>query len=311
LQIKKIKKNSSKEIIMLPKKSILMMLVVFATSTIVFAETDAEKDRVTYLTARTIVYVYNSVPSGQFGHAHTARFSAHSSGHPLDVNRYYPHNNQQVSLVGPTAKDKSGTTLLTEFSRNLGIKSHVVYTFTETVNLEGIGPVLQLKQEVRGTTFGSKMRFGVAAPEVGIENQWVDEENHTWYTIVIPHVDKTTQKLLGTYVIAFRSYNRTIDMDKQGNTGDQVLIATGIGAAIGFGLGAAAAGRDTERVGKIGRAVFSSDVEERNLGISEGVGRALIVAGTTLAFATLPKLISKIPSIYPNIIYKITYVEAE
>jgi len=306
-----------------------------------------EKDRVAYLTTRTVVYVYNPAHSHEFGHLLRSTFNLTSNGKPLDEGRYYPNKGDKIAIEGPTAKDKSGITMVAEFGRNIGIKKGTTYTFTETIDLPGVGPVLQLKQLVTGNTIGSDAVFGIAAPDVGIPEQWIDENDTNWYSVVIPHTD-LADNTLGFYQVSFRSYYKSLASDKMGDTTKGTIIATGIGAGAGLVVGSAlAAGKvayDAETIKEEIKAArrahmlkkdFDEGIRQSSLKhdvrilqsqkresrsarnsaafelAKEGGGTALIVSGVTVGLAALSGLVSSIPSIYPNVIYKIEYIKAD
>jgi len=309
------------------------------------AATNDEKSRVAYLTTRTVVYVYNPMSASDFGHVQRSTFNVTSNGEPLKESRYYPHNGDTILCVGPTAKDKSGVTMVAEFGRNIGIKKGVTYLFTETIDLEGVGPVLQLKQLVTGTTLGSDAVFGIAAPTVGVPEQWIDEDDRNWYQIVIPHND-AGGNMRGYYQISFRAYSASLGTNKIGETGAGLIIGSGIGAAAGLAVSGVLVGghiagtaedvkKTIRKVGvkerasvevaeqvKSGKVSFEEAIRQqeeaskykRGVAVDIGersAGYAGVVSAVTLGFATVGGLITKIPSIYPNVMYKIEYIQAE
>jgi hypothetical protein len=190
-------------------KRILCYILLMLIPTTSFTAQTSKKERPGYLRPRTVVYVYNPMEEGDFGHSLTEKFTVTSNKAELDVDAYYPYNNELIVLNGPTKTDKRGVTIAAEFNRNHGIKNGTTYIFTEVINLEGGGPV-EFKQKLTGDIIGSDMEYGIAAPQFGIKETWYKDNNTEWHQIDIPH------KNLGVYKISFRAYNSTLFTNTKG-----------------------------------------------------------------------------------------------
>ncbi len=151
----------------------------------------------------TIVYVYNPAEDGEIGHKLPITFNGVTTTGPyLDAKRFWPAAGDTVIASGPTLENKrSGVTDIAEFSRNVGLERGVTYTFTETVDLPGIGPKVFLVQKVLGKsviTGASNSWVGIWAPELGVQEQLYDDT--AWHRVAI-------EQPAGTWLFEFCSYH--------------------------------------------------------------------------------------------------------
>ncbi len=154
---------------------------------------------------RTSVYLVNAIESGQPGHQLPIKFGhVVSTGQPLSVDRYWPKAGVSMMALGPTRERPSGVTQIAELSRYFGIKADTDYFFTQTVDLPGLGPVLEFKQRVRGEKRNTDAWVGIAAPTLGIPEQWFFDEE--WHQFALPYM--VNGQLVGYFTITFGFYHK-------------------------------------------------------------------------------------------------------
>jgi hypothetical protein len=314
------------------KQYVTLLILMTGLVTQVSAMVISTKERPGYLRPRTVVYVYNPIEQGNIGYSLAEKFTVKSNKAELDDDAYYPRNNEILPLKGPTIANKSGVTIAAEFNRNHGIKNGTTYIFTQTINLEGIGSVVEFKQRLIGDIIGSDMEYGIAAPQFGIKETWFDEDNTDWHQIEIPHLQGA--RLLGTYVIHVRAYNGTLFTNAKGDKsvwgkiaqGTAIVTSSAIlaGGGVGLGEGAKISSRgqfEYERVAeRTNRRISPGEAErlapenfeEANAQKARGskVTTASAVTMGAAAVTLLASIASLIPSYYPNILYKIEYIQA-
>jgi hypothetical protein len=303
--------EQSKGIIM--KKIITIALLVSIFANTAHAANQSSKERLSYFTGRTTVYVYNPVEKGNLGHVLRESFSVTSNGQELAEDRYYPANGEMISLQGPTPQNKSGITVAAEFGRDRGITKGTTYLFTERIYLDGIDRPITLKQRVTGTTFTSTMHYGIAIPQNGTD-EWFDEDNSDWHEYLIPHMS-SADTMLGTYRITCRAYKSSLSTTRTGETSPTIrnaaAVAAGLGAVATIGAGASVIG-NTEQGGvlegprHIREADGSITTIYPNRNRAEGIISSAGVV--TIGLAALTYLASLIPSLNADIIYKIEYL---
>ncbi len=166
----------------------------------------ADVTRLSKLRPRTVVYLYNGTKDRLKS---TFTFEA-TDRKPVDNAAHYP-NFGDVSEVAPIDV-KAGIPLIAELARNRGIERNRTYVFTETINLPGVGPILELKQHITGNprtvlnplAFGSTIKAGFAVPSRGIEPQYFDDQ--AWHRLVVPADN-------GDWVVDFCFYGTKIWSD--------------------------------------------------------------------------------------------------
>ncbi len=168
-------------ILKLPIKQIVFLLLTSLSGHLL-----ADSSRLSTIRPRTVVYLYNTTNQPL-----KSRFTFEAlDGKPVDNAAHYPNFNDIIQTV--PVDMKNGMTVIAELARNRGIESNRTYVFTETLDLPGIGPVLELKQHLVGNqrsllnplAFGSVIKAGFAAPSLGIEPQYFDDQ--AWHRLIIP-----------------------------------------------------------------------------------------------------------------------------
>ncbi len=145
---------------------------------------------------RTVVHVLNTIPAEQdkLPQELTVTFDGiHSNGKLIAENSFWPANGEQFTIASQQ------DAVVAEIARTLGIKAQSSYTMTETINLPGVGDV-KLVQQISGTKLSSIMQIGLAAPELGIDQQLCNDRE--WHTVTIAHVNETN-KMIGEYRIHY------------------------------------------------------------------------------------------------------------
>ncbi len=263
----------------------------------------------------SIVSVINTIEPGQIGHEIPVTLSnVSSTGPELTASRYWPEIGETVTAVGPNSEDKSGLSVVAEFSRYSGIKKGATYDFTETVELPGICYPVEFKQRIEGTWRGTHASIGIAIPSLGIQKMFSDNQ---WRQIRISHKDDAGN-FLGSYVISFCFYYRESSIRNysgqplpalaSGSTVRKVidglylagLTALGCGvsevAAAAWGRGPTLKQAAVEMLDTAYVCATNEDVVYTTIGV---------VAVTGFALAALNRLY--VWARYANIVYKVDY----
>jgi len=231
----------------------------------------------------TIVYVYNPASAGEIGHKLPIAFNGvTTTGPSLDAKRFWPAAGDTVIASGPTLENKrSGVTGIAEFSRNVGLERGATYTFTETVDLPGIGPKVFLVQKVLGKsviTGASNSWVGIWAPELGVQEELYDDT--AWHRVAI-------EQPAGTWLFEFCSYHsRTLptqvaSLDLYATFADSSINSSIAGRVVsslwqvscgmlGMGVGVAVAsagegGKFEFKRNKIGIPVLSVEINDASI----------------------------------------------
>ncbi len=185
---------------------------------------------------RTVVSLLNTIEPGKPGHRLPVTFKGVSNiMMPLGIDYFWPEPGHTFIASGPTQEDKSGVTTIAECPRYRGLENGVQYTFVEVVELPNLGPVLELTQRITGTWNGSTASVGVAAPSLGIAQQWFDDTK--WHQITIPNND-ARRVHIGNFIVSFCFYHRpSVLMEESGSVAQKMVQAFNAAGATLLGLG--------------------------------------------------------------------------
>ncbi len=212
---------------------------------------------------RTVVSLLNTIEAGKPGHLLPVTFvGPTSTKDPLGSRLYWPEDGYTVVASGPTQFDKSGVTMIAQCPRYRGLERDVVYEFVEVVSLGDLGPVLELKQRITGAWNGSRASVGVAAPSLGIAEQWFDDTQ--WHSITIANRNESGTQV-GNYVVSFCFYHKpSVLLEESSSVARKVAQGLNAvsGAILGFGctqVQAMMSHEDAVRMGEVAAANIRSE----------------------------------------------------
>ncbi len=295
---------------------------------------------------RTVVYVYNKSQLQL-----KSRFTCETlDGKPIANHAHYPNCGTALTINPYDSYVDRAIPEIAELARNTGIERNRTYIFTETIDLPGLGPVLQLKQHLVGNprtllnplAFGSTIKAGFAAPLLGVEPQYYDDQ--AWHRLLIPADD-------GNWIVDFCFYSAGIwgDIKAKLQGTDKTILAQGItsiAATVGtvalatklggnllaneqenqyldWAINTHRLGGDLgpnelkeqyikvvmENPGERGELASTIRMLERDRNLTNKI--ADTTAGVSLGLAAATWLSTKISSIRDNLLYKIAFVPHE
>ncbi len=272
-------------------------LVLAYVGCLITSATSAGPNKISKLWPKTIVWAYNAT-----GKNISSTFSVTSDGKPLMEEAYFPVDNS-VNIID---QYKSGREMpmLAEFRRNRGIKNGTTYVFTETIDLPGLGPILELKQRLTGTAAGSTAEVGIAAHAANIGDLWFNDTK--WHRVLLPILGpEDSNAVLEVYTVDFCFYHRAL------NAKGQEVTLEGIGGS-----------PDSIKyaINKLGRPLGMTRmmIEDMKAAYNKDKkGEAFVLFSTSPIFllsdilfspiAVPTWLIQQMPTPYGNIVYKISH----
>ncbi len=275
------------------KQTVLLFLVTLSGYLL------ADSNRLSKIRPRTVVYLYNMTDKPLKS---TFTFKA-LDGKSVDNAAHYPNIDDTINAI--PVDMQNGMTVIAELARNRGIERGREYIFTETLDLPGLGPILELKQYVVGNprsllnplAFGSTIKAGFAVPSRGIEPQYFDDQE--WHRLIIPELN-------GDWVVDFCFYGSKIWSDVKLQLEEKnksALVATGAIMAGAFATAVvAAAARSPEITPGMSREKYAKKLAENPSIIDQ------IASGVFMATPVAIWLSTKVTSIRDNLLYKIEFI---
>ncbi len=279
-------------------------------------DVNADHSRLSKFRPRTLIFMYNATDTALRS---TFTFRAWD-GKPVSSAAHYP-NFDTVINVDPFSA-QTGLPIVAELARNKGIEMERKYDFVETIDLPGLGPVLELRQHLVGNprsfsnplALGSKIQAGFAAPSLGVQPVYFDDQE--WHRMILPVSDIISNRY-GEYVIDFCFYGAKFWSDAKSQLEKKGVWQSIKKAVQGFtedkkgvALTASAAGA----------ASYTASVVAMTSLVHAAMTGAAISGGTVVAAFGLPvvlpalvvgalgAVLSGVPSAYDNLLYKIEFV---